>query len=527
MKKFYLHFLFLLLSILAKAQDNCSNPVRIHLCPDTTLLNQTNVGMLNDAPAYINITGNDIVYEISVPVSAMRLYVSLLNANSWIRGTLLRDSCTGPVMTAMYMYSGSNYTFNVGGSSKYYLWLDSYNAFNANISFGADTSSTYINHPDTQGNFQLDTSGCATPSFFPNKKYYQVKFNNVIQTNPMTLAPLYVPGSLCIATFIRNLTGDEGVKRFTFSFGTGYSNISMPDTIPGFYNAGYWLKTNTGFNSFTYTFVDAAYIGRGDFTGTPNSCLRYEFCFTLTPNSNSPAITNINVLFSTDGYGAAFSGYTYSGCCPSGYLNCHGSGGGGGSSGVNSFGFGMNDPGGVALPVGLIDFSVKPKGNSVFAEWKTESEINNDHFTLERSADNEQWTEVKKVQGAGNSSIINIYSATDDYPLKGISYYRLKQIDFDGKETIFPSEVIDMNDRLQVNVYPNPAREYINVSSPSNENLKVDFYNQQGMLVHLPESGSAWDHHLNTSEIPDGIYILLISDEAGKTERRMISVLKN
>ncbi len=65
--------------------------------------------------------------------------------------------------------------------------------------------------------------------------------------------------------------------------------------------------------------------------------------------------------------------------------------------------------------------------------WNTASERNNSHFSIERSADGRNFTEIGKINGAGESSSSKTYTFNDPKPLKGINYYRLKQVDFDGK----------------------------------------------------------------------------------------------
>jgi hypothetical protein len=84
------------------------------------------------------------------------------------------------------------------------------------------------------------------------------------------------------------------------------------------------------------------------------------------------------------------------------------------------------------LPVELVSFyGVRtPKQNVLF--WTTFSETNNDYFLVERSEDGQYWEGLTKVEGAGNSTSVIDYTYYDNHPLEGVSYYRLKQTDFDG-----------------------------------------------------------------------------------------------
>lgn len=84
------------------------------------------------------------------------------------------------------------------------------------------------------------------------------------------------------------------------------------------------------------------------------------------------------------------------------------------------------------LPIQLTSFTAKPENQKVKTAWITESETNNDYFIVERSADARFFEEIGKVNGAGTSHHTNHYTFTDQKPLPGVSYYRLKQTDFDG-----------------------------------------------------------------------------------------------
>jgi len=103
-------------------------------------------------------------------------------------------------------------------------------------------------------------------------------------------------------------------------------------------------------------------------------------------------------------------------------------------SSYSPFTFGSNI-GIVPLPVTLTKFVATPLENEVQLDWETTTEINNDFFTLERSADGINFEFVTFADGAGNSSEVNSYRYFDRNYNDGINYYRLRQTDFDGTET--------------------------------------------------------------------------------------------
>jgi len=119
------------------------------------------------------------------------------------------------------------------------------------------------------------------------------------------------------------------------------------------------------------------------------------------------------------------------------------------------------------LPVELVNFTAEVCNADVCLDWKTASELNNDHFSIERSVDAESWTEIKKVKGAGTSLRTLNYSAMDYEPLPGISYYRLKQTDFDKNFKYSKIEVVEFKNAMEVGIYPNPSTGVFNISNCS------------------------------------------------------------
>ena len=89
---------------------------------------------------------------------------------------------------------------------------------------------------------------------------------------------------------------------------------------------------------------------------------------------------------------------------------------------------------GTVLPVELIDISATVKPEGIMLEWATATEENNDYFLLERSTDGRGFEPIGRVVGQGTSSQINYYQFLDESPLLGQSYYRLRQVDFDGSQ---------------------------------------------------------------------------------------------
>lgn len=138
--------------------------------------------------------------------------------------------------------------------------------------------------------------------------------------------------------------------------------------------------------------------------------------------------------------------------------------------------------GGPPLPIRLVYFNARLNSEIVITEWLTASEQNNHYFTIERSSDAYHWKEIGKVQGANNSNTMLSYQFVDKDPLPGVSYYRLKQTDYDGKTSHSEIVPITNGDVEIINVFPNPATDVIQfvIYSKEEHTCSVQFYNGLG-----------------------------------------------
>jgi hypothetical protein len=109
-------------------------------------------------------------------------------------------------------------------------------------------------------------------------------------------------------------------------------------------------------------------------------------------------------------------------------------------------------------PVELTFFKAKASNNKVKLNWQTATEKNNKGFEIERSVDAKTWENIGGVKGQGESNVIINYSFEDKYPLSILTYYRLKQVDFDGKESYSNIESVSPNKKnISFEIYPNPV----------------------------------------------------------------------
>ncbi len=142
---------------------------------------------------------------------------------------------------------------------------------------------------------------------------------------------------------------------------------------------------------------------------------------------------------------------------------------------------------------------------------------NSDYFLIERSADGISFNAIGKLNAAGNTNVRIDYSFTDDNPLPITSYYRLKEVDYDGLSSFSDIAVVEMGKQEDIVIYPNPAvnRLYIKGEVENPELIKI--YNILGQ--NLTDKVNLIEHNksilsLNIEHLAKGVYILKIKESA-------------
>ncbi|MEY5049810.1 MAG: hypothetical protein RLZZ175_3169 [Bacteroidota bacterium] len=137
------------------------------------------------------------------------------------------------------------------------------------------------------------------------------------------------------------------------------------------------------------------------------------------------------------------------------------------------------------LPVEFLSFNAKMKDKIVELHWQTATETNNDYFVIQRSVDGLNWISIDSVNGTGTTNSISNYSYTDDAPLFGVSYYRLKQVDFDLKFSFSNVAVVNFDSFEIIDLFPNPSSGNFNLVLKSSLEATVDItvYNAIGQIV--------------------------------------------
>ncbi|NQX98867.1 MAG: T9SS type A sorting domain-containing protein, partial [Flavobacteriales bacterium] len=166
----------------------------------------------------------------------------------------------------------------------------------------------------------------------------------------------------------------------------------------------------------------------------------------------------------------------------------------------------INNP----LPVTLINFNARINSGVTKLTWTTASEINNDYFTLEKSKDGSHFFSFSEQAGAGNSNNTLNYYDIDENPYKGVSYYRLKQTDFNGDFEY--SKIVTINNIKEgtITAFPNPVKNILTFTNISNnDNIKV--YASNGQIIFNGNTTT-----INTENWSTGLYQIIITDNIGE-----------
>jgi len=181
------------------------------------------------------------------------------------------------------------------------------------------------------------------------------------------------------------------------------------------------------------------------------------------------------------------------------------------------------------LPIELLAFTGRSEPGRNILEWTTASEKDNAHFDLQRSAVGLEWETFATLAGAGTSQQRIDYTALDHDPFQ-LTYYRLKQVDFDGTSTL--SNVIALRRETTVGemlLFPNPATTELNVELPDGSgNTSLSIIAVDGRIVHermvFPEEGQT-TLAVDVSDLPAGAYSLVLRSENATVSGRWIKAV--
>ena len=177
------------------------------------------------------------------------------------------------------------------------------------------------------------------------------------------------------------------------------------------------------------------------------------------------------------------------------------------------------------LPIELLSFGVRRINKDAWIEWSTASELNNDHFEIERSADAINFHKIGTEKGAGNSTQILDYNYTDagignTVSSNALVYYRLKQVDFDGKFSYSDIKNVLFEPDASTAIYPNPTQGdlTINYTSPFEHEVAIRVIDILGAIVKetkVSASKGNQDILLDLHELANGHYKMMLIAPTG------------
>jgi len=183
------------------------------------------------------------------------------------------------------------------------------------------------------------------------------------------------------------------------------------------------------------------------------------------------------------------------------------------------------------LPIELLYFNAKAVYAKNEINWSTSSEINNHYFTVEKSSDGVTFSTLSTIEGAGNSNSVLKYSTEDASPYKVVTYYRLKQTDFNGNFTYSNIVAVSGNQSgsLTMKVLPSQGNNNIHllIRPDNSKNFTVSVFDISGKMIYTKDLGSmpSTDNYFTISpyNLSNGIYLIrLNSDTESIVQKAMI-----
>ena len=175
------------------------------------------------------------------------------------------------------------------------------------------------------------------------------------------------------------------------------------------------------------------------------------------------------------------------------------------------------------LPVKLKFFDVQKLKNSVLINWNTIQETNSDYFIVQYSTDGKNWIDIAKKTAAGFSNSSINYEVTDNAPQAGINFYKLKQVDKNGKTAFSPVKAVVFGESNEVLITPNPAKDFVNIYFSNNNTklTKISVFNTNGLLVKELTTNEQY-HKMNTASLSKGMYFIKVQNGEKLTTQKLL-----
>lgn len=173
--------------------------------------------------------------------------------------------------------------------------------------------------------------------------------------------------------------------------------------------------------------------------------------------------------------------------------------------------FGIGDQN-APLPVELLYFTAECKPQGTALRWATASEVNSAYFELQRSDNMIHWTLLKTIPALGfHSSTYHYPEVLDTEPSQATRYYRLKQVDFDGKHEYFQAvAAFCPGSATAISLYPNPAAEQLHIQG-AKAGDPWEILDMTGRRIRTGTIGDQPLHRISILDLPAGLYRIHVS----------------
>jgi len=388
--------------------------------------------------------------------------LAITNAGTW--RSQIQEAGNSP--TISIVHNGGSWTGGLGGGSG-----------SLRITNNA-TWTQGFNFPDGRANTFVTAPG-ATATF----SGYLGLGGTVLLTNSGTMSLANGMGALGAGSRLTNAAGSTFAVAYDFVNQGTVSNLGTLTASGNFFNSG----TITGPAAQPRGQVQAAgyTVNNGSF-GADGSYL--DFCDSTPP---TPASNGFDAPGGTIGSNVSFCAATAS-----------------------------TQP----LPVTLSSFTATLRAETVLVQWTTASELNNQEFVLERSADGRQYQALQTLAGRGTVLTASTYATTDTQPLPGLSYYRLRQVDLNGTRSYSPTVSISRA-AATISAYPNPTPGglTLDLRPLPTGSCTVRLFTLPGQVVRTLALASGQPQPLSLATLPTGTYLLEVtSPTQGRSVQRIV-----
>ncbi|RZK23384.1 MAG: T9SS type A sorting domain-containing protein, partial [Flavobacterium sp.] len=340
------------------------------------------------------------------------------------------------------------------------------------------------------------TFNFAKPNNFINGK---VKLTNVKLGNE----PKLLVGSGTIATGV-SFSGVTGNSNSSFEveyFPTAYSNTTSFNAaeLGLIHTREYWSVTRIGTTEGKLEFktFDFATSGFTSFDAADATIARYNGTAWVNAGNSANSVSS-NVGAITSNANSDFGVFTYAK---------------------------MPIP---VLPIKLIAFTAQATTGGALVKWSTSEEKNNAKFEIEKSFDGKNFFVIDTKTGKPNSATVANYEFLD-LSFKQSAYYRLVQVDADGKKTTYADLakfVKGLDNSLSVIAYPNPVttKLYVTVGAANKENVKLLLTDLTGKTLKLKLGDSVQPIELDVADVTRGTYILQVIKDSGNVSKKILKL---